>query len=88
MGEAGTDRGYLLEGPQAVFPDQKPIDSALLLSAPPHLAPSRVMQAIKGKMSHHLLQDHRRLRSTITRGNIYRSGQVPAWRVRVRHLER
>jgi putative transposase len=31
----------------------------LLLSVPPHLAPSRVMQAIKGKTSHHLLQDHR-----------------------------
>ena len=28
----------------------------LLLSAPPQLAPSRVMQAIKGKTSHHLLQ--------------------------------
>ena len=36
----------------------------LLLSAPPHLAPSRVMQAIKGKTSHHLLQDYRRLRAT------------------------
>ena len=35
----------------------------LLLSVPPHLAPSRVMQAIKGKTSHHLLQDHRRLRT-------------------------
>ena len=35
----------------------------LLLSVPPHLAPSRVMQAIKGKTSHHLLTDHRRLRS-------------------------
>lgn len=32
-------------------------------SVPPHLAPSRVMQAIKGKTSHHLRQDHRRLRS-------------------------
>ena len=32
----------------------------LRLSAPPHLAPSRVMQAIKGKTSHHLLQDYRR----------------------------
>jgi putative transposase len=30
----------------------------LLLSVPPHLAPSRVMQAIKGKTSHHLPQDH------------------------------
>ena len=36
----------------------------LLVSAPPHLAPSRVMQAIKGKTSHHLLQDYRRLRAT------------------------
>ena len=35
----------------------------LLLSVPPHLAPSRVMQAIKGKTSHHLLQDRRKLRS-------------------------
>jgi putative transposase len=34
----------------------------LLLSVPPHLAPSRVMQAIKGKTSHRLLQDSRRLR--------------------------
>ena len=34
----------------------------LLLSVPPHLSPSRVMQAIKGKTSHHLLQDRRRLR--------------------------
>jgi REP element-mobilizing transposase RayT len=28
-----------------------------LLEVPPHLAPSRVMQAIKGKTSHHLLMD-------------------------------
>ena len=35
----------------------------LLLSAPPHLAPSRVMQAIKGKTSHHLLAGHRKLRA-------------------------
>ena len=34
----------------------------LLVSVPPHLAPSRVMQAIKGKSSHHLLRDYRRLR--------------------------
>ncbi|MBN1612514.1 MAG: IS200/IS605 family transposase [Polyangiaceae bacterium] len=33
----------------------------LLLSAPPNLAPSRVMQAIKGKTSHHLMRDFRRL---------------------------
>jgi putative transposase len=35
----------------------------LLLSVPPHLAPSRVMQAIKGKTSHGLLHDWRRLRT-------------------------
>jgi len=34
----------------------------LLLDVPPRLSPSRVMQLIKGKSSHHLLQDHRRLR--------------------------
>src|SRR6266436_3623581 len=35
----------------------------LLLSVPPHLAPSRVMQAIKGKTSHWLLHEWRRLRT-------------------------
>src|SRR5713226_9039420 len=35
----------------------------LLVSVPPHLAPSRVMQAIKGKTSHHLLAGHRRLQA-------------------------
>ena len=34
----------------------------LLVSVPPHLAPSRVMQAIKGKTSHHLLMNWHRLR--------------------------
>ncbi len=34
----------------------------LLLSVPPHVAPSRVMQAIKGKTSHHLLMERRALR--------------------------
>ena len=33
----------------------------LLLSAPPNLAPSRVMQAIKGKTSHRLMRDFRSL---------------------------
>ena len=35
----------------------------LLLGVPPHLSPSKVMQAIKGKTSHRLLQDHRKLRA-------------------------
>lgn len=34
----------------------------LLLSLPPTMAPSQLMQAIKGKTSHHLLQDFRTLR--------------------------
>ena len=34
----------------------------LLLDVPPKMSPSKVMQAIKGKTSHHMLQDHRRLR--------------------------
>ena len=33
----------------------------LLLSVPPHVSASRVMQSIKGKTSHHLLRDYRRL---------------------------
>lgn len=36
----------------------------LLLSVPPTLSPSRVMQAIKGKTSHHLLRDFRGLAKT------------------------
>src|SRR5262249_39561214 len=42
----------------------------LLLSPPPHLALSRMMQAIKGKTSHHLMQDRRKLRSEFWRGAI------------------
>ena len=34
----------------------------LLLSVPPHLAPSRVRQAMKGQSSHSLLPERRRLR--------------------------
>jgi putative transposase len=34
----------------------------ILLDVPPKMSPSKVMQAIKGKTSHHMLQDHRRLR--------------------------
>ena len=41
-----------------VRPDPVP----LLLSVPPHLAPSRVRQAIKGKSSHYLLHERRSLR--------------------------
>jgi REP-associated tyrosine transposase len=42
-------------------PDHVP----LLPSVPPHLAPNRVMQAMKGKTSHHLLMDRRKLREVL-----------------------
>ena len=50
----------------------------LLLSAPPHLAPSRVMQAIRGKTSHHLLQDYRRLRATFWGRHLWGRGYFVA----------
>src|SRR5258708_1972418 len=50
----------------------------LLLSVPPHLAPSRVMQAITGKTSHHLLQDHRRLRAEFWGRHLWARGYFVA----------
>lgn len=50
----------------------------LLVSAPPHLSPSRVMQAIKGKTSHHLLQDHRRLRAEFWGRHLWARGYFVA----------
>ena len=50
----------------------------LLLSAPPHVSPSRVMQAIKGKTSHHLLQDHRRLRAEFWGRHLWARGYFVA----------
>jgi putative transposase len=40
----------------------RPDDVHLLLSVPPKWSPSRVMQAIKGKTSHRLLRDYRKMR--------------------------
>jgi putative transposase len=50
----------------------------LLLSVPPNLAPSRVMQAIKGKTSHHLLQDFRRLRKEFWGRHLWARGYFVA----------
>jgi putative transposase len=50
----------------------------LLLSVPPHLAPSRVMQAIKGKTSHHLLMDRRKLRSAFWGRHLWARGYFVA----------
>ena len=33
----------------------------LMLSLPPHVSPSRIMQAVKGKSSHHLMQEFRKV---------------------------
>ena len=48
----------------------------LLLSVPPHLAPSRVIQAIKGKTSHHLLMNNRRLRSEFWGRRLWSPGYI------------
>ena len=50
----------------------------LLLDVPPHLAPSRVMQAIKGKTSHHLLQDRRKLREAFWGRHLWARGYFVA----------
>jgi len=46
----------------------------LLLSVPPHLSPSRVMQAVKGRTSHHLLMDHKKLRSAFWGRHLWARG--------------
>ena len=50
----------------------------LLLSVPPGLAPSRVMQAIKGKTSHHLLRDIRTLRKVFWGRHLWARGYFVA----------
>ena len=50
----------------------------LLLSVPPHLSPSRVMQAIKGKTSHHLLMDRRKLRESFWGRHLWARGYFVA----------
>ena len=50
----------------------------LLLSVPPHLAPSKVMQAIKGKTSHSLLMDSKRLRAAFWGRHLWARGYFVA----------
>lgn len=50
----------------------------LLLSVPPHLAPSRVMQAIKGKSSHHLLRNFRVLQKEFWGRHLWARGYFAA----------
>jgi len=46
----------------------------LFVSVPPHVPPSRVMQAVKGKTSHHLLQDSRLLRKAFWGRHLWSRG--------------
>jgi putative transposase len=50
----------------------------LLLDVPPKMAPSKVMQAIKGKTSHRMLQDHRRLRKEFWGRHLWARGYFVA----------
>ena len=50
----------------------------LLLSVPPSIAPSRVMQAIKGKTSHHLLADFRALQKEFWGRHLWARGYFVA----------
>ncbi len=56
----------------------KPDHVHLLLSVPPSMAPSRVMQAIKGKTSHHLLRDYRALRKEFWGRHLWARGYFVA----------
>ena len=46
----------------------------LMLSLPPQLAPSKVMQAIKGRVSHHLLREYRSLHREFWGGHLFARG--------------
>ena len=50
----------------------------LLVSAPPQLAPSRLMQAVKGKASHRLLSDWRKLRKEFWGRHLWARGYFVA----------
>ena len=50
----------------------------LLLSLPPGAAPSRVMQLVKGKTSHHLLQEFRHMRKEFWGRHVWARGYFAA----------
>ncbi len=50
----------------------------LLVSVPPSLSPSRVMQAVKGKTSHHLLAEFRSLRKEFWGRHLWARGYFVA----------
>lgn len=51
----------IVEETQILKGHVRPDHVHLMLSLPPHKAPSQVMQAIKGKSSHHLMSEYHRL---------------------------
>ena len=78
-GAAGSDPGDLSDDDIEILQGHvRPDHVHLLLSVPPHLAPSRVMQAIKGKTSHHLLEDHRKLRAEFWGRHLWARGYFVA----------
>ena len=56
----------------------RPTHVHLMLDVPPSLSPSRVMQLIKGKTSHHMLQDSRRLRKEFWGRHLWARGYFVA----------
>ena len=56
----------------------RPTHVHLMLSVPPSLAPSKVMQAIKGKTSHHMLKDSRLLRKEFWGRHLWARGYFVA----------
>ena len=56
----------------------RPTHVHLMLSVPPNLAPSKVMQAIKGKTSHHMLKDSRLLRKEFWGRHLWARGYFVA----------
>jgi putative transposase len=56
----------------------RPTHVHLMLDVPPKLSPSRVMQLIKGKTSHHMLQDSRRLRKEFWGRHLWARGYFVA----------
>ncbi len=50
----------------------------LLLSVPPHVSPSKVMQAIRGNTSHHLLADLKTLRKEFWGRHLWARGYFAA----------
>ena len=52
----------------------RPDHIQILLDVPPRVSPSMVIQAIKGKTSHHMLQDYHRLRREFWGRHLWASG--------------